>query len=141
MRIRSVLVLAVLAVPSLPWATAGGSAAAVVPPPACVVTITRFAFRPSTAPENAAVTLRLEVQNCTPQPQRLGLTRFGTEPPGCPVIDPITKTVTIRAHSTYRERTPMTAPPCVGTEQITERVSDQTGKQLAQATADLTVTG
>ena len=105
------------------------------------MTITRFAFRPSTAPEGATVTLRLAVQNCTGKAQRVGLTRFGTEPSHCAVIDPITKTVTIGPRSTYRERTVMTAPRCAGTEQMTERVSDQNGQQLAQATAALTVTG
>ena len=131
---------AFLAVLVLPSVTVGGSATAVVQPPACVVTISRFGFRPSTAPAGSPVTLRMVVQNCTGQPQRVGLTRFGTEPSGCPVIDPIARTVTIKPQSTYGERTAMTAPLCAGTEQMTERVTDHNGTLLAHATADLTVT-
>ena len=133
------IALALVAVLALACA-GGGGATAVVQPSACVVTISRFAFRPSTAPEGSPVTLRMTVQNCTSQPQRVGLTRFGTEPPGCPVIDPITRTVTINPQSAYSERSPMTASPCRGTEQFTERVTDHNGTLLAQATAVLTVT-
>jgi uncharacterized protein YfaS (alpha-2-macroglobulin family) len=123
---------------SAPWAS--GSAAAASRQAACVAKITRFEFRPSTAAEGSAVVLRLAVQNCTGRTQHLALTRFATEPPGCPVIDPLRKAVTIKPRSTYRERTPMTAPPCAGTMQITERVTDTSGKQLSGATAVLTVT-
>ncbi|MBV9413145.1 MAG: hypothetical protein JO148_16255 [Acidimicrobiia bacterium] len=105
----------------------------------CGVSITRFAFTPSTATEGSPVVLRLAVRNCTKQAQTVTLTRFGTEPPGCPVIDPIARSVTIAARSTYTQRTRMTAGPCVGTEQFTERVS-RGSTQLAEATADLSVT-
>ena len=101
--------------------------------------ITRFAFQPSTAPEGAPVVLRLALHNCTGRSQTVTLTQFGTEPLGCPVIDPIAKTVTIKGNGSFRSRAPMTAPPCKGTEQMTVRVS-QGGKQLATATADLMAT-
>ena len=105
----------------------------------CVVRITRFSFSPATAPEGSAVTLGLAVRNCTSRTETVALTRFGTEPAGCPIIDPLTKTVTIKARSVYTERTPMIAPLCAGTEHMTERIT-QGGSQFAQATATLTVT-
>ena len=116
-----------------------GRAAAAPARSRCIAKITRFAFSPATATEGSNVTLLLQVQNCTRRTQILTLARSGTEPPGCPVIDPITKGVTIKARSTYTESTPMTAPPCKGTERISERVS-KAGILLEQSEADLQVT-
>jgi hypothetical protein len=118
----------------------GAAASATTTPSGCVVRLTRFAFRPSTAPEGSRVVLGLSLVNCTGKTETLRLTQFGTQPPGCPVIDPLTKTIAVKAHQTYRAHTVMTAPPCAGTEQITLQVSRENGKQLASATADLTVT-
>ena len=85
------------------------------------------------------MTLDLEVQNCSRRTQTLTLTRFGTEPRGCPVIDPITKGVRLKPRATYRESTPLTAPPCEGTERMSERVS-KASILLEQSEADLQVT-
>ena len=129
-------------IPVLPLiASAGVGVTASASPGAsgCVVQITHFAFEPTTAPEGAPVVLRLALRNCTGHSQSVTLTQFGTEPPGCPIIDPIARTVTIKGAGSYRSRSPMTAPPCKGTEQMTVRVS-QGGNQLATATADLMAT-
>jgi len=134
MRARLALVLATCCV--LGWQ---GQAEAAPQASRCTATITRFAFSPATAAEGSNVTLALQVQNCTRRTQNLALTRFGTEPPGCPVIDPITTGVAIKPHATYTQSTPMTAPPCKGTERISEHVS-KAGILLAQAEADLQIT-
>lgn len=116
-----------------------GHAAAAPAGSRCIARITRFAFSPSTAPAGSNVTLDLEVQNCSRRTQTLTLTRFGAEPRGCPVIDPITKGVRLKPRATYRESTPMTAPPCKGTERMSERVS-KASILLEQSEADLQVT-
>ncbi|MBV8386289.1 MAG: hypothetical protein JOZ68_08600 [Acidimicrobiia bacterium] len=137
MRTRLVLALTVAVVGASLYG--GHSNATAAAASRCIARITQFAFSPSTAPEGSNVTLSLQVQNCSRRSQTLTLTRFGTEPRGCPVIDPITKGVTIKARSTYTESTPMTAPPCEGTERISERVS-KAGILLEQSEADLQVT-
>ena len=124
----------------IPLVAALGSAASVsATRRGCVVAINQFAFHPSIAQEGEAVVLRLVLTNCTSQVQTVTLTQFGTEPPGCPVIDPRARSVTIKPNRTYRSNSHMTAPPCAGTEQMTVRIS-QNGKQLATQTAYLTVT-
>jgi len=134
--------LRLLLIPVLPlMASVGLGVTASANPGAsgCVVRIARFAFQPSTAAEGAPVVLHLAVHNCTGHSQTVTLTQFGTEPLGCPVIDPIARTVTIKGNQSYRSRSPMTAAPCKGTEQMTLQVS-QRGTQLARQTADLIVT-
>jgi hypothetical protein len=134
---RCVRVVLILMLPMVAALGTGASASAARR--GCVVAINQFAFHPSTAAEGEAVVLRLVLTNCTSQVQTVTLTQFGTEPPGCPVIDPLARSVTIKAHGAYRSNGHLTAPPCAGTEAITLRVS-KNGKQLASQTAHLTVT-
>jgi hypothetical protein len=132
MRVVLVLVLPLVA-------ALGTEASASAARQGCVVAINQFAFHPSTAAKGEAVVLRLVLTNCTSQVQTVTLTEFGTEPPGCPVIDPLARSVTIKGSDTYRSNSHMTAAPCAGAEQFTLRVS-KNGKQLASQTAHLTVT-
>jgi len=122
------------------------AAGAVHPPGArgsaagCLVRISRFAFRPSTVAEGDPTTLRLSIRNCTDGRLRVTLTQFGTEPPPCPVLDPVSSTVTLHPEGRYRRRTAMTAPPCPGIEKITLRVTGPKGRKLDERTARLRVT-
>src|SRR5436190_13879284 len=82
--------------------------------PACVVKIASFMFKPDTAAEGDHVTLKLRLKNCTAEQQDVTVTQYGLQPPGCPVMDPVSRPVAIEAGGTYRSRSRMIAPSCTG---------------------------
>jgi hypothetical protein len=106
----------------------------------CVVRIAQYRFHPATVTEGQHTVLRTVVRNCTDDALTVTLTQFGTEPSPCPVIDPVSRSVTLSPVGTYSNDAPMTAPPCAGDERMTVRVTGPAGHQLAERTAHLTVT-
>jgi hypothetical protein len=108
--------------------------------PACVVQITGFAFHPAAVAEGGATTLALTARNCTRQTQHTTLTQYGTEPPGCPVLDPVATPLTFRPRQSRVRNQMFVAPPCAGTERITVAITDSAGTLLAKRTAQLVVT-
>src|SRR6266536_1139629 len=78
----------------------------------CIVRIDRFAFRPATVLEGGRTVLGTEVENCTDDAITVTLTQFGTEPSPCPVIDPVSQSVTLSPVGTFARRTATTAPSC-----------------------------
>lgn len=108
--------------------------------PACVVTISRFAFNPNHVSEGDTTSLHILVKNCTDQQQNVTLTRSGTQPPGCPAIDPIGEPLSIAPHGTYAPPPEMLiAPPCAGVETRTATISGPDGGVLSTRTARLAV--
>jgi hypothetical protein len=106
----------------------------------CIVRIDRFAFRPDTVPEGGQTVLGTVVENCTDDAITVTLTQFGTEPSPCPVIDPVSRSVTLSPVGTFAMRTAITGPSCAGIEYMTLRVTGPGGQRLAEHTAHLTVT-
>jgi hypothetical protein len=109
-------------------------------PSGCVVQITGFAFHPATVAEGGATTLTLTARNCTRQTRHTTLTQYGTEPPGCPVLDPVATPLTFRPRQSRVRNQMFVAPPCAGTEHIIVAITDSAGTLLAKRTAQLVVT-
>ena len=108
--------------------------------PGCVVKIASFVFKPDTAVAGDHVTLKLRLRNCTAEQQDVTVTQYGLQPPGCAVMDPVSRPVSIDAGGVYRSRSRMIAPSCTGTESMTVNIAGASGTQLATSTAKLTVT-
>jgi hypothetical protein len=105
----------------------------------CVVAISQLAFQPSSVTEGEKTTLKIRVTNCGAQLQQVTLTQFGSQPPGCAVLDPISWSARIPGHTTYSHSEPFVAPSCTGRERITLRVTSASGQTLAHRTASFTV--
>jgi hypothetical protein len=107
---------------------------------ACIVRISTFEFDPSTAPSGSTTTLRTVVRNCTDVARHVTLTQYGTEPEGCPVLDPVPRRADIPPGGRMRSSSQWIAPDCAGRMRITLRVNGSGGAELDSATAVLRVT-
>jgi hypothetical protein len=106
----------------------------------CTVRIARYSFSPDSATEGERIVLRLRIRNCTDTEQDVTVTQYGLQPPGCAVLDPVSRPAAIAAGGVYRSRSRMIAPTCTGVETMTVNITGATGTPLATATAKLTVT-
>jgi hypothetical protein len=123
-----------------PTDVTGSARAPVATPPPCVVKIVDYVFHPPQVVVNGGTTvLALEVANCTQQAQQVAITESGAEPPGCPVLDPVARHVTIAAGAAYRHSLRMSDPSCTGLEHMSASVTGATGSVLASRSAYLTV--
>jgi hypothetical protein len=120
---------------------AGPAASAGTPTPAsCAVRITTFRFDPDVAAQGTSTTLIETIRNCTGVARHVTLTQYGTEPQGCPVLDPISRGVDLRPHQRKTFRSQWTAPDCVGKMRLYLRVNGSNGTEFDAATAVLRVT-
>jgi hypothetical protein len=109
--------------------------------PGCVVQITTFAFHPSHAQAGGQTSIRLTVFNCSRRQRAVTLTRYGTEPPPCPVIDPVAVPLLLNPLQTISlDQTNVSAPSCTGQEDITARITGSDGTLLSERHARLIVT-
>jgi hypothetical protein len=123
-----------------------GASAAQIPPPvarstvtACVVRIAEYAFTPASVAEGDHTVLKLRARNCTNIEQDVTVTQYGLQPPGCAVLDPVARPVSIAPGGAYRLRSRMTAPSCPGTESMTVNITGASATLWATATANLFV--
>ena len=109
--------------------------------PGCEVRITTFAFHPSHVQAGGQTSIRLTVFNCSRRQRAVTLTRYGTEPPGCPVIDPVAVQLLLDPVQTISLDQPnISAPICTGQERITAVITGSDGTLLAERHARLIVT-
>jgi hypothetical protein len=137
---RHLLAAAAVAVVAVAASFQTAAAASSPTPPSCVVKITTFRFVPSTAPEGAATTLETSLRNCTGQARHVSAMQYGQEPPGCPVLDPISRPVDLQPHQRVSSTSDWTAPACAGRMTMYLRVNGSGGATLDQKRAVLRVT-
>jgi hypothetical protein len=134
-RAASAVVLVALAVLLAPGAATAASSAG-----ACVVRVGTYRFDPASAPEGSSTTLRTTVVNCTGVARHVSLTQYGTEPSGCPVLDPVSRRLDLAPHQRVSSDSRWTAPSCAGKLRLHLRVTGSGGSELDHATAVLRVT-
>jgi hypothetical protein len=109
--------------------------------PGCAVRITTFAFHPSHVQAGGQTSIRLTVFNCSSRQQAVTLTRYGIEPPGCPVIDPFAVPLLLDPLQKLSLDQPnVSAPTCTGRENITALITGPDGALLSDRHARLVVT-
>ncbi|MDP9329156.1 MAG: hypothetical protein M3P11_00680 [Actinomycetota bacterium] len=109
--------------------------------PGCAVRITRFAFHPSHVQAGGQTSIRLTVFNCSRRQRAVTLTRYGTEPPACPVIDPLDVPLLLAPMQKISLDQPnVSAPICTGQEDITARITGSDGTLLSERHARLIIT-
>ena len=116
------------------------SAAAAPTPASCAVKITTFRFDPAVAAEGSATTLETSLRNCTGHVRHVSAMQYGQEPPGCPVLDPISRPVDLQPHQRVSWTSDWTAPSCAGRMTLYLRVNGSGGATLDAARAVLRVT-
>lgn len=129
----------------------GAGPAAAAPTPVCtgtsVVTITGLAFNPDTVVAGQPSTATLAVANCTAQTQQVTATWLGRfvgadpgVPPGCPVMDPLPRSMTLSPYSqVFQSVGYVTFAGCTASAlQLTVRLSGPSGT-LATRTATLAI--
>jgi hypothetical protein len=109
----------------------------------CLVRVTRWVFQPNTAAPGEQTQLTLTLRNCTQQVRQVSVLWFGSGR-NCPTIDPAPPTSMRLSPGGRKTRAwQFTAPPCGpsgGQENVTVRVSNRAGRQLASRITTLTVT-
>jgi hypothetical protein len=132
----AVLPVGALLMTGVPHASASSSAQ-------CQVRIARWVFDPNSVAPGGQTQLILTLRNCTEQRRRVSVMWFGSGQ-NCPTIDPAPPTSMWLGPEGRKTKTwPFTAPPCGssgGQEDVTVRVSNKSGRQLATRTTKLTVT-
>jgi hypothetical protein len=109
--------------------------------PGCAVRITTFAFHPSHVQAGGQTSIQLTVFNCSRRQRAVTLTRYGTEPPLCPVIDPVAVPLLLNPLQKISLNQPnVSAPICTGQEVITARITGSDGTLLSERQARLIVT-
>jgi hypothetical protein len=109
--------------------------------PGCAVRITTFAFHPSHVQAGGQTSIRLTVFNCSRRQRAVTLTRYGTEPPPCPVIDPVAVPLFLDPLQKLSvDQRNVSAPICTGQEHITARITGSDGALLSERHASLIVT-
>ena len=131
---------------SAPVAAATSPAARVAAAPAsgagCVVKVVRFAFSPKQVAPGATSRLHLVLDNCTGTRQVVAVTQYGSEPAGCPVLDPIAFHVTLKAHArSSRPPGAFLAPSCAGKVTITDRFTPSSGSSFTRSASFEVVAG
>jgi hypothetical protein len=132
-----VAVLALLAAGSL-----GGGAAHAASGAAdadCVVRISTYRVD-STIQSDWDTVLRTVVRNCTGQSRHVTLIQYGTEPEGCPVLDPISREVDIPPTGSWSHSEDVRAPACPGRMRMYLHVYGRRGTELDHATTSFRVT-
>jgi hypothetical protein len=108
--------------------------------------ITQMQFVPSSVASGGSSTVHLVAKNCTDQIQSTEVTWLGsfrgTHLSGCPIIDPLAQPATFKPHSTFRAKIEYEAlSGCTATRlQVTARFAGSGGQQVAEKSADLTIT-
>ncbi|WUH94908.1 hypothetical protein OG900_35365 [Streptomyces sp. NBC_00433] len=152
-----VLVTAAAALATAAAVTAGGPAAAAAPPApasrtpcatASVIRVDSFAFDPAAVPAGGSSAATLTATNCTGQSQAISETwsgRFLSDtstgyPTGCPVYDPLPRSVTFAPHARVSTTTTyLTFAGCTADRlRVTVSVS-RGGVVLTSTTADLLI--
>ncbi|WP_333770892.1 hypothetical protein [Streptomyces sp. IBSBF 2435] len=153
LRRLSALVTAAAAVATATVVSAGGPAAAATPPPApcatsSVVRVDGLAFDPASVPAGGTSTATLAATNCTGQSRTISETwvgRFlsGTStgiPAGCPVIDPLPRSVTFAPYAQVSTAgSYLVLAGCTADRLRLTVTLSQGGVQLASRTADLLI--
>lgn len=143
-RVAAAIVLAAGLFGSLP-------AMAATPAAGCpgVIQITQLAFDSATVLRGQTATAHLVARNCTAQTVTTSLTWAGRFigsspgiPAGCPAIDPIAKQVTFAPRGKDTDSLGyLIFPGCTATALSTTTTFSSGGTILAQATAQVTITG
>jgi hypothetical protein len=153
---RTIGAAAALLTASASLALAAGTASAAAggaTPAVCstsnVVVIDGFAFNPATVARGQSSTATLAAHNCTGQTQVVSETWYGKYlsasgtglPSGCPIIDPLERSVTFGPHAAVSSSTTYsTFPTCTASAlQVTVSLTGSTGAALGSATATLTI--
>jgi hypothetical protein len=135
---------------------AGGASASAATPTATVrpatcsgtIRITSFAFQPPTIAPGQSSAATLAARNCMAQTVQATSYWFGTWvgsttgiPAGCPVIDPLPRSMTFAPNALVMLSTSyLVFPSCTATAlQVTVRIGGSGGATLASRTATLTI--
>ena len=108
--------------------------------------ITQLHFVPPSVARGGGSAAHVAAQSCTDQSQSTELTwlgRFrGKHFSGCPVIDPLAQHATFRPDGTFKAKLTYSLPSsCTASRlQVTVRFSGSGGTQLAEKSADLSIT-
>lgn len=138
---------------SLALAAGTASAAASATPAVCstssVIVIDGFVFNPATVARGQSSAATLAAHNCTGQTQVVSETWYGRYlsatgtglPAGCPVIDPLERSVTFGPHAAVTSSTTYsTFAGCTASAlQVTVSLTSSSGAALGSATATLAI--
>jgi len=100
------------------------------------VTLQRFAFTPSTVPENGTATLNMTVANCTWKPFIGSVQTSGMDV--CIVVDPIQQQVRIPRRRFTTLVMTYAVPQCAGTGTINGQLISRSGQQIESDSASFT---
>jgi hypothetical protein len=109
------------------------------------IVVARLAFGPGTVAHGQSSTARLSGRNCTRHPRTIGVAYTGTFSGngaiGCPIIDPLRKTIKVPAASALTDAVRYTVPVACTAKRLTvsARVTDAAGRLIRVKTAELRI--
>lgn len=110
------------------------------------ISITRIQFAPPSVARGGSSAVHVAARNCTGQSQSVELTwlgQFGGKHlSGCPAIDPLARPATFASHGTFKSSLRYDLPSSCTASRLdaTARFSGSGGTQLAEESADLSIT-
>jgi hypothetical protein len=142
------LVLAAVGVATVSSTSAGWTGPGIETKAPCsgTISITKIHFVPPSVARGGHSTVHVTARNCTGQSQSIRLTWLGQfagkHLSGCPVIDPLARPATFASHGTFRSSVGYDVPSSCTASRLdaTARFSGSGGTQLAEGSADLSIT-